>query len=301
MSRPTPIALILIIAAPEDAPFAERVADHLRQQNRSPVVFSQRTPPDWPAVQTKIDGAVAILFILSPAALTSENCQRALYYAVQTGKWLIPCRYRDYTFSVSLETLADYAWPLKDGEVIRADENTLYLETLEAVLLDEDNLAAGLAELDAALDANWAYADYHTRLLVRMRRWHDTGRNTRWQLSHDMQQQAYQWLAASHNRWPAPTPELHRYIGLEPPRRGKDFVRSEIRTTLGCLAYQLVVAGCIILIGLAILAFLDSGLFREEVTPEPPPDFCEDYPSYCKELGPQPAPVWYLEEHQAVT
>jgi hypothetical protein len=264
---------IFMIAAPEDEPFARQVADHLQQHGYRVRVFPERGSFTWPIVRPMIQGAVVVLFIVSPDALTNQTCHHALHLAQQSGTWLIPCLYRDYFFSTELEALAEHSWTDMRGAVIRADDNLLFLEALQGISLNEDRLATGLEELRAAFSNNWAYAEGHSWLSERMRTWQRNGRGRVWRLTREEQWRAQQLLATSHNRLPAVTPEMHDYISLSP------------YSPTGCaMPTGPWLNGLLLMLAVVVIAFCLFSVAAEvdrQQNPTPTPDYSPFFPSDC--------------------
>ena len=79
----------------KDAAFVRRLDDALRARGRDPWVDWDDIPPsaEWmDSIRAGIDAAPAVIFVLSPDALSSGVCAQEIAYALAQNKRLIRMR-----------------------------------------------------------------------------------------------------------------------------------------------------------------------------------------------------------------
>lgn len=182
---------------------------------------------DWmEEIEAAIDATRAFIFIVSPDSVRSSTCRRELDHAVTSSKRILPVVTRE-------PGEADVP-----KEVAR--RNWIFLRR-------DDDFAAGLSQLEGALDTEPEWAATHTRLLVRAREWERSGRDPSHLLRGNDLRAAEDWLARSHQRVePQPSP-LHTEHVIASRRAA---TRAQ-RTRTAVLAVALVIA--------AVLSFIAIG------------------------------------------
>ena len=87
------MADLFVSYARTDADAVRRLCDALIAQRREVWVDSRDIPPtaQWrEEIRAAIDAASAVVFVISPASIGSEECRGELEHAVAQGKRLIP-------------------------------------------------------------------------------------------------------------------------------------------------------------------------------------------------------------------
>src|SRR5262249_18537285 len=107
-------------------------------------------------IRSAIEGADAVVFVLSPESAASEVCALEVEHAVRHNKRLIPVVRRDVDPHQVVEALAVRNWIL----MRESDEFDAALETLLATI---------------ATDLEWVHI--HTRLTVRAAEWERRGKD----------------------------------------------------------------------------------------------------------------------------
>ena len=132
----------------------------LTEAKRDAWVDWQDIPPtaEWlKEIDSAIDAAQAVVFIISPDSVASRICSREVTHAVEQNKRLIPIVCRDVNDKDVPEALARLNW---------------------IFLREQDDFATALKSLIHAAwipTSDWVRA--HTRLLVRASEWDQKGRD----------------------------------------------------------------------------------------------------------------------------
>ncbi|KAM3110958.1 toll/interleukin-1 receptor domain-containing protein, partial [Phormidesmis sp. 146-20] len=174
--------------------FVSRLCDALKQHQRSLWVDWQDIPPnaDWRReIRTGIVNAHTFLFILSPDAIASVECQKELEYAIQQHKRLMP---------IVCQTV-------KDDQVHPA------LAALNWIFFrEQDDFDRSLKTLLQALDADLDYIQAHTRLLIRANDWQQHHCDRSLLLSGKSLEAIEQWLVQGADKTPRPSQLQLEYV-----------------------------------------------------------------------------------------
>lgn len=178
---------IFISYSRKDQAFVKRLHDALVARQREVWVDWEDIPPtaDWfNKIQMGIQGARALLFILSPDSITSDICRRELAYAAANHKRLVPVVCRDVDPAQAPEDLARLNW---------------------IFLCAADNFDAGVDTLLRAIDTDFEWVDAHTALLEKALEWERKGRDKSLLLRGQELASAEAWQVKSSNMEPRPT------------------------------------------------------------------------------------------------
>ncbi len=185
---------VFISYSRRDQPFVRQLAARLKAAGRESWVDWEGIPPSakWmDEIRAAIDGASAMVFVISPDSLASAVCAQELEHALAVNKRLIP-------------VVARPASPVPPA-----------LAELNWVNFAAGDEAAALDALLLALDRDPAWVREHTRVLVRAREWQRAERESGYLLRGKDLAGAEQWLAsASQHPEPKPT-ELHTEYVLQ--------------------------------------------------------------------------------------
>jgi len=219
---------VFISYSRDDEVFVRRLYDTLTEKERRAWVDWKGIPPtaDWMAeVFAAVESADNFIVVLSQASLASEVCGREIQHAVKCRKRLVPLVWGDIDDNAVPDDLRRLNW---------------------IICRDDDDFPRASGSLLEALTLNLEWVREHTRLLVRAVDWRNGGADASLLLRGSDLREAEQWLAQGVDEEPKPT-ELHRDYVLasrtQETRRG--------RRTLSA-----VVAGLVLAIGLAVLAFV---------------------------------------------
>ncbi|MFL5822583.1 MAG: toll/interleukin-1 receptor domain-containing protein [Solirubrobacteraceae bacterium] len=221
-----------------DKEFVVRLQDALTNAGKSVWVDTKDIPAtaQWrDELASGIDSAEAFVFVLSPDSLRSEVCEFELSRAVDQGKRIVPLVYREPNGQSVPEALSSRNWifcrPEQDGF--------------------EDSLRVLVEALDTDLD--WVRA--HTRLLVRATEWDRNGRDRSYLLTGRDLAQAESWLTEEGaERIPQPVVVQREYVAA-----GRQAATRRQKRLLGGVSAALIVS-----IGLAIFAFIELGVARDQ-------------------------------------
>ena len=181
---------------------------------------------DWrERIERGIGAAKAVIFLLTPESVSSDECRRELDIAVAHHKLVVPVLLRDVERQWLPDVLSRPNWVL---------------------FRDSDDPDKALSQLVEALETDLEWRDAHARLAVRTAEWASSGRDQSFLLRGNDLRSAENWArqAAAHPRTP-PTPLQVEYILAS--RKGADRVA---RTWRAALIAGLVVS--VVLGGLAL-------------------------------------------------
>src|SRR5581483_3014049 len=159
-----------------DRGYVEELAAGLRAQGRDVWVDLEDIPPsaEWLAeIQRGIEGATAVLVVLSPDSVASPICQQEVAHAVVHSKRLIPLLRRELDGAAPPAGLGARQWILA-----RAG----------------DDQAAALRAVGQALDTDLDWVRAHTRLLTRALEWEGRQRDASFLLHGSDLREAERWL-----------------------------------------------------------------------------------------------------------
>jgi WD40 repeat protein len=176
-------------------------------------------------IDAGIAAADAFLFVISPDSIASEVCGRELDIARERGKRIIPILHRD------------------PGDAPVPDP----LEAIQYVTLrDDDDLAAGVARLAAAVETDLDHVQAHTRLGLAAARWVSGGVDSSRLLRGHELADAEAWLVAGAGRAPEATQLQRRFL-----LAGRQAATRRQRTVIGAVGTALAIA-----IALAVVALV---------------------------------------------
>lgn len=170
-----------------DASFAGQLRDALTAHEVVAWLDVREVRPaeDWrEAIRTEIDGANAVVFVLSPAWVQSLECAKELQRATEQHKRLIPMRHRELDTLLVPDALARLNW-------ITAQE--------------PDDFDGAVGKLLQALRTDLPWLKQHTSLCVRAVEWDEGGRHPSMTLSGRRLDQAETWLSTAPGKQQQPT------------------------------------------------------------------------------------------------
>lgn len=164
----------------------------------------------WHEIQLGIEGADAVICVISEHWLTIENCHNELLQARQNHKRVLPLIRQRVEGDIETQvkgTWMDLAWEQT------ARDNWNYIRHLNWIFFDND--AHFSSEFDAllqSLDENQPHIKAHTRYLTDALEWERSSRNPSFLMSGDNLVFAESWLAQSTGKIPEPTETQRTYI-----------------------------------------------------------------------------------------
>jgi WD40 repeat protein len=211
-----------------DHAFAERLTRALREHGLKVWVDLEGLfagEEFLPRILSAIEGADAVVFVLSPDAIASPYCLRELEHAELHRKRILPLLRRD----------------VEVGRVPPAAASRQWL-----FVRDSDDFDQALAALESAIRVDPAWVRTHSRLLQRASEWENRARNRSLALRASELEEAETWLASAHGKDPQPSPLHAEYIVAS--RRAATRFRGIV---LGAVSLGLVVS--LVLAGIALL------------------------------------------------
>lgn len=176
-----------------DKPFVQKLYETLLQDGREIWIDWGNIPvtADWRReIREGIERANAVIFVLSPDFLASNECMIELRQAEEFNKRLIPIVYRDVDPKQTPQSLASLNW--------------LFFRR-------DDDFETSFQALTQALETDLEWVKEHTRLLVRAIEWDQAGRNRSFVLQGDDLRDA-ELKVAQADKNPSPTPLQKHYI-----------------------------------------------------------------------------------------
>ena len=178
----------------KDKPSAQRLHAALATQSRDVWIDWEDIPPSaawWAEIGAAIEGADAVLFMMSPDSAASKVCADELAHANALRKRLLPLVVRDVEPAAVPAALAALNW---------------------IFLREADDFDTGVARLLEAIDTDLEWRQAHTRLLVRAGDWQRHGEDASYLLRGADLDSARRWLAGSNGKKPPPAPVHDTYI-----------------------------------------------------------------------------------------
>jgi hypothetical protein len=178
------VAQVFLLYSRKDKDFVRRLNDALIAQKREAWIDWKDIPltAEWQQeILTNIESSENFVFVISPEAAASPNCRREIDHAVANNKRMIP---------IFRRPTPDDAIPEALGKFQRIDFS------------DNDEFDARFVALIAALDADLAWVNAHTRLLTRAKEWEREGKESSFLLRGNDLREAERWVAKSSEKDP---------------------------------------------------------------------------------------------------
>jgi WD40 repeat protein len=213
---------------PADIAFVDKLQPRLVVHDKHIWVDRAKIEPasDWrDRISRGIEAAKALIFVVTPESVSSEECRRELDLAVELHKLIIPVVIRgDFGNDVLPEQLSRPNW---------------------VDFRDEEDFETSLSKLVGALEGDLAWRDAHSRLIVRANEWAGSGQDRSFLLHGNDLRSAEGWAQASpqHPKTP-PTSVQIEYI--QASRKASDRAARTWRIALS--------VGLIVALGLGGLA-----------------------------------------------
>ena len=260
---------VFISYSRRDKIYVRRLFDALESQGHDSWVDWESIPYSaewWREIQTGIEAADTLIFVITPASLGSRICNDEFAYALKLNKRIIPVIRRDIDeremagmwfnqlweqqARANWETLKKINWLFfrrkAECQCEYDDKQEVIAPACDGPDCDYDDFGKAFASLIKTLETDIEHVKMHTRLLVRAQEWESKGRNRSYLLSGDDLHNAEIWLAASGAKEPKPT-ELHTQYILA----SRTAATARQRVTIASL-----VVGLIALAVLALLALI---------------------------------------------
>jgi hypothetical protein len=230
------VTAVFISYAREDQTFVRRLASALEARGRDVWVDWEMEPADrWrESIREAIDAADAVVFVVSPDAVASEECGKELEHAASEHKRLIPVVCRDVEGLGVAEVLQELNW---------------------VFLREGDDFDAGVVAIERGLELNLEYIRVQTRVLTRARAWELAGRRPSPLLRGEDLRSAERWLErAAAGGEPQPTELQAQFVG-----ESRRFAARRHRPAVVASLSVAVVA-----VALAAFAFIQRAQARHE-------------------------------------
>jgi WD40 repeat protein len=179
---------------PADTSFVGRLEQELAARGKRLWVDRTSIEPaaDWlQRIDRGIKASRAIIFVLTPESVASEQCLRELALAADLHKLIVPVLLRPVERDGLPSSITRLSW----------------------IDFSSRDVAAGVEEVIEALEGDLEWRDKHVRLMVRASDWADVGHDRGFVLRGGDLRAAEEWLgqAAAHARTP-PTAQQTAYI-----------------------------------------------------------------------------------------
>ena len=160
---------IFISYSRKDLDFAQKIVDALAENNLDTWIDWKSIPKgeDWEQeIYRGIEGADAFLFLLSPASVTSEMCNKEIAHAVKNGKRILPI----------------FISNVENREIYNITEKFLHIEQKEEICRRNfiicregmDDVQQAITEIQETIHTDYEWLKYHTRLQVKALEWERT-------------------------------------------------------------------------------------------------------------------------------
>jgi WD40 repeat protein len=236
--------VFLSYARAEDGAVAQRVLAALEARGKDVWIDQQgriEHGDKWRvALEEAIDGADAIVFLLSPAWTVSTPCRREFEHARDAGKRLVPVIVAPITRDQLPGALGDLPSELEERDWI-------FLRPQGAFA--DDDFDAGIGEIIRAAELDPEFTRLHTRVLGRARAWEASGRRVSPLLRGEELRAAEAWRDRSATGAVKPEP-----IGLQ-----LDFIAASRRAA----GRRLIIAGVAATVVAAVAIVLAVGALLE--------------------------------------
>lgn len=239
------MATLFLSYSRRDTEFVRRLHGELVKEAFDLWVDWEGIPPadDWlRKIHAAIEGADAMVFVISPDSLASPVCHAEVTHAVQHHKRLLPVVARDCD-------AAALSGPHVHEAVRRL--NWIFFNR------PQDTFDAAVRLLAQAVRTDLPWVETHTRLLQRALEWQASGRDDSYLLVKTDLAAAEQWLASAADKEPSPTQPHSDFIVAS---RSAATRRQRRRTLLASTAAVLVSIGALV----ATWQFLLAELRRQD-------------------------------------
>lgn len=230
------MADVFISYSRTDKEFASWLHDSLAGRGKDVWIDVEDIPPTatWlDEIFAAMEGASAVILVLSPDAAASEVCKKEIAHALSLNKRLIPVVCRAVTPAAVEERIRALQWIDFTGQ---RDRGTI-LETLLG-----------------AIDTDLEWVNRHTHLVQRAAEWERSGHNSALLLRGVSLQQAETWLAKGPEKDPKPSSLQTLYI-----TESRRYATRVQRYIMGGVSVGLVVA-----VVLAVVAFMQRNTAVEQ-------------------------------------
>lgn len=179
-----------------DLEFTRRLCVALEQRGKDVWVDVEDIPPAsrWnDELRQAIEGADALVFVITPDAVRSAECRRELEYAATLNKRIIPLHVRRTTETPLPDPLSSHNW-------------------LPQVGLFEDDFDASVDALVRAIETDLDWVHQHTQWGQKALEWDSHRRDRSYLLSGAELNAAEQWMLAQAGKRPTPTQLQNVYV-----------------------------------------------------------------------------------------
>jgi hypothetical protein len=220
----------------KDKDFVRRLNDALVGQKREAWVDWKDIPltAEWQQeILTNIETTENFVIVISPESAASPNCKKEIDHAVANHKRMFPIVRRHVPDDAVPEALRKFQW---------------------IDFSNDDTFEPRFATLVAALDADLAWVNVHTRLLTRAKEWQREGKDNSFLLHGKDLREAERWVAQSFEKDPKPITLQSQYI----------LASRQSATKVQRIVIAAVTAAFLIAVGLAVYAFIQRNVAKQE-------------------------------------
>ena len=193
------MANIFISYAREDSAFVHRLSKALKARQIDTSIDTQDVLPaeEWrKKIASLIRGADAVISVISPDSVVSEECVNELRRAGLSNKRIVPILHRETAVDTAPQSLRDLNW---------------------INLRQADDWDRGVETILGALSTDPEWVNLHTRLTVRAHEWAEHDEDRSFTLRGRDLADAERWLAQATEKTPRPTDQQNRLHPKQPP------------------------------------------------------------------------------------
>jgi WD40 repeat protein len=217
-----------------DVEFAERLRDALAERGKQVWVDEKAIPgaAKWAEDLLRgIEQSDAIVFLITPKSVASDECGKELSHASELNKRIIPVHIGGPVDPKNLPPA------LAERQLIPARG------------LFEENFDQSLEQLIAAIDTDLDWVREHTDWTEKALEWDRSNRDNAFLISGNELKSAEEWLRSASGKRPEPTELQAAYF-----HASRERVTRNLRITRGAVSIALLVA-----VGLSIAALIERG------------------------------------------
>ncbi|HVM72677.1 MAG TPA: toll/interleukin-1 receptor domain-containing protein, partial [Anaerolineales bacterium] len=214
---------VFISYSRKDIAFARLIWESLKKSQIEPWIDWERIGIGqkwWAEICEAIENANAFLFIISNNSIGSSYCRDEIDHAVKNHKRIIPVLVDDLkpdTIKAFAPDLPQINWIIFERDrIFRIEENpqirTDKPEDSQVALPLPPQFEEALGELGQAIQTDWEWVKYHTRLQVNALLWESNQRNPSYLVRGAALEESEQQLLRAGGKDPRPTDLQLEYV-----------------------------------------------------------------------------------------
>ena len=193
---------IFISYSRKDIDYAQKIVDALAANELDTWIDWQSIPKGekWlQEIHHGIEEADAFLFLISPDAVESENCNKEIEHAVKNHKRIIPLVVRDAELNTIPSPIAERNWIFCRYEQDKPD-------------ITIDDFGTAIEEIRKTIDTDYEWLKFHTKLQTKALEWERNSGEESFLLNGKELQDVANIFVANAGKDPAPTELQRQYL-----------------------------------------------------------------------------------------